>query len=87
MGPNLGSTTRSIVTAGDGWFQGTLRIRKALEDATMKDVTHRRDDEVAPKASSTNKLSLVGDWLAPTLVWLLVITMGLAIVGFLLGNR
>jgi len=53
----------------------------------MKDLTNRRADEVARKASSRNKLSIVGDWLAPTIVWFLVITMGVAIVGFLLSNR
>lgn len=53
----------------------------------MKDLTYRRNDEVARKASSKNKLALVGDWLAPTIVWFLVIMMILAIVGFVLGNR
>lgn len=34
-----------------------------------------------------NRLSVAGDWLAPALVWFLVISMGLAIVGFLLGQK
>ncbi len=37
----------------------------------------------APK----NRLSVAGDWLAPILVWFLVISMGVAIVGFLLSER
>ena len=37
--------------------------------------------------ASENRLSVVGDWLAPIIVWVLVISMGLAIVGFLLGER
>jgi hypothetical protein len=39
------------------------------------------------KDTQKNKLSVAGDWLAPILVWFLVISMGLAIVGFLLGER
>jgi len=37
----------------------------------------------APKS----RLSVAGDWLAPILVWFLVISMGSAIVGFLLSER
>jgi hypothetical protein len=39
------------------------------------------------KAATKNRLSMAGDWLAPIIVWILVILMGLAIVGFLLGER
>jgi hypothetical protein len=31
--------------------------------------------------------STIGDWLAPLIVWVLVIAMGMAVVGFLLGQR
>jgi len=37
--------------------------------------------------SPKHRLSVAGDWLAPIIVWILVITMGMAIVGFLLGQR
>jgi len=60
---------------------------EALEHTALKDPLYQRKNEVAQKASSQNKLSLAGDWLAPALVWFLVITMGLAIAGFLIGNR
>lgn len=39
------------------------------------------------KAALKRKSSLAGDWLAPLIVWFLVILMGLAIAGFLLGER
>lgn len=39
------------------------------------------------RASTKDRLSIAGDWLAPIIVCFLVITMSLAIVGFLLGER
>ena len=39
------------------------------------------------KAPSKNRLSIAGDWLAPAIVWFLVIMMGMAVVSFLLGER
>jgi hypothetical protein len=39
------------------------------------------------RASTKDRLSILGDWLAPIIVCFLVITMSLAIVGFLLGER
>lgn len=33
------------------------------------------------------KLAAAGDWLVPVIVWFLVIMMGVAIVGFLLGDK
>jgi len=39
------------------------------------------------KAASKNRLSVAGDWLAPAIVWFLVIMMGMAVVSFLLGER
>lgn len=38
-------------------------------------------------ASAKTRSATIGDWLAPLIVWFLVITMGMAIVGFLLGER
>ena len=38
-------------------------------------------------ASAKTRSSAIGDWLAPLIVWFLVIGMGMAIVGFLLGER
>jgi len=37
--------------------------------------------------AAASKSSAVGDWLVPVIVWVIVIMMGLAIVGFLLGER
>lgn len=34
-----------------------------------------------------NKLALAGEWLVPVIVWLVVITMSLAIAGALLGEQ
>lgn len=42
---------------------------------------------VAGSASPKSKFSAAGDWLVPVIVWVLVILMTLAIVGFLLGDR
>ena len=39
------------------------------------------------KAPPKDRLSIAGDWLAPAIVWFLVIAMSMAIVGFLLGER
>lgn len=41
----------------------------------------------APKTPVKGKLSAAGDWLVPIIVWVLVIMMSAAIVGFLLGDR
>lgn len=38
-------------------------------------------------ASAKTRSSAIGDWLAPLIVWFLVIAMAMAIVGFLLGER
>ena len=37
--------------------------------------------------STKTRSAAIGDWLAPLIVWFLVIAMGMAIVGFLLGER
>ncbi len=42
---------------------------------------------VAGSTAPKSKLSAAGDWLVPVIVWVLVILMTLAIVGFLLGDR
>jgi hypothetical protein len=34
-----------------------------------------------------NKLAVAGEWLVPIMVWLVVITMSLAIAGALLGEK
>jgi len=39
------------------------------------------------KSPSKDRLSVAGDWLAPLIVWFLVIGMTVAMVGFLLGER
>ena len=39
------------------------------------------------KRPSKDRLSIAGDWLAPMIVWFLIIGMGVAIVGFVLGER
>jgi hypothetical protein len=41
----------------------------------------------SPGSPARTKFSVAGDWLAPALIWLLVISMGLAIAGFLLGEK
>lgn len=43
--------------------------------------------EVAEKTQATNKLSVIGEWAATIIVWIVVIGLGLAIAGFLLGER
>jgi hypothetical protein len=47
----------------------------------------QRGGGIAGKALTKSRFSVAGDWLVPVIVWLLVILMALAIVGFLLGAR
>lgn len=56
------------------------------EDETPRPVAMRTPAGTG-KHVSTSRFSAAGDWLAPIIVWALVILMGLAIVGFLLGER
>jgi len=53
----------------------------------MKDHTFEPRSGDVVNAPTKDKLSMAGDWLAPVTVWLLVIMMGLAIAGFVLGER
>jgi hypothetical protein len=72
---NRDRTTIFLTAAHSGKEDHPLRF-----GASRKSIGNGKD---APK----NRLSVAGDWLAPVLVWFLVISMGLAIVGFLLGER
>jgi hypothetical protein len=47
----------------------------------------QRAGRMAEKPPDKGRLAVVADWLVPVIVWFLVIMMGLAIVGFLLGDR
>ena len=47
----------------------------------------QRAGGIAGNALTKSRFSAAGDWLVPVIVWLLVILMALAIVGFLLGAR
>jgi len=49
--------------------------------------SHWQIAEVAEKTQATNKLSVIGEWAATIIVWVVVIGLGLAIAGFLLGER
>ena len=51
---------------------GTPAMQRALRSSRVPSKTHS---------------SMAGDWLAPLIVWFLVITVSLAIAGFLLGER
>lgn len=47
-------------------------------------------DWQAPKAAKKtqpDKLSAIGDWLAPIIAWTAVIALGLAVAGFLLAEE
>jgi len=43
--------------------------------------------EAAEKTHPTDKLSVIGGWVAAIIVWLVVTGLGLAIVGFILGEE
>lgn len=43
--------------------------------------------EAAEKTYAANKLSVIGEWVAPIIVWLVVIGLGLAVAGFMLGEE
>ncbi|MFZ3262696.1 MAG: hypothetical protein WA172_01725 [Terriglobales bacterium] len=73
----------------ENWDWTSLFLTAAYsgkEDHSLTGGTSRKPSGTA-KDVPKNRLSVAGDWLAPALVWFLVISMGLAIVGFLLGER
>jgi len=43
--------------------------------------------EAAKKAHPTDKLSVIGGWVATIIVWLVVIGLGMAVAGFILGEE
>jgi len=49
--------------------------------------SQRQVAEAAEKTHAIDKLSLIGEWVAPIVVWVVVIALGLAIAGFLLGEK
>jgi hypothetical protein len=53
----------------------------------MKDLSYQRFGEVTRKVSTKNKLSIVGDWVATIIAWWAVVTISLAIVGVVLGDK
>jgi len=61
--------------------------RSTLFLSTQKSGSPAQRVGIAGSASAKSKFSAAGDWLVPVIVWVLVILMTLAIVGFLLGDR
>lgn len=43
--------------------------------------------QAAEKTRAIDKLSVIGEWLAPIIAWAVVIVLCLAITGFLLGEE
>jgi len=43
--------------------------------------------ERAEKTRAIHKLSMISAWMAPVIVCVVVIVLGLAVAGFLLGNK
>ena len=66
----------------DGWI---LRRVHFAQDASARN-GHTPGSATAP-GSPRSPLAVAGDWLVPAIVWILVILMGAAVVGFLLGNQ
>lgn len=89
--------TRSLIPARMGpWFpppgselqHRTTLFRSSLHRECKTDgVGGAHKAGGGGKAPSKNRLSIAGDWLAPAIVWFLVIMMGMAVVSFLLGER
>lgn len=63
-----------------------LALHSGKTDHTLN-AGAQRHSAVSGKSSRKDRLSVTGDWLAPVIVWFLIITMGLAVVAFLLGER
>lgn len=67
----------------------TMLLRSTLHPGNERKPSgggaHKGDD--SGTSSSKKRWSVAGDWLAPAIVWILVIMMGIAIVSFLLGQR
>jgi len=81
-------------------FTGLLTPRPAIEHRTsffLTAVHSGKDDDMMGTGGlrktanggkpGKDRWSMASDWVAPVIVWFLVITMSLAIVGFLLGER
>ena len=79
----------TALAAGPRYALGVNAIqRSALVLSTQKSsFPMNQRVGVAGGVSPKSKFSAVGDWLVPVIVWVLVILMTLAIVGFLLGDR
>jgi len=66
---------------------GTQRSTLLFADPKLSAPVDQRAGGSARTPAAAGKSSAVGDWLVPVIVWVIVIMMGLAIVGFLLGER
>ena len=75
--------------AGPRYASGINAIQRSALFLSTQKSTSPADQRVgiAGSASVKSKFSAAGDWLVPVIVWVLVILMTLAIVGFLLGDR
>jgi hypothetical protein len=77
------------VAAGPRCLPGTYAIQRSTLFLSTQKSSSPVDQRlgVAGSVSPKSKFSAAGDWLVPVIVWVLVILMTLAIVGFLLGDR
>jgi hypothetical protein len=76
--------------AGPRYVPSTYAIQRStlfLSTQKSSSPVDQRGGGIAGSASPKSKFSAAGDWLVPVIVWVLVILMTLAIVGFLLGDR
>jgi len=49
--------------------------------------SHWQAVEAAAETHATDKLSVIGEWVATIIVWVVVSGLGLAIAGFMLGEE
>jgi len=61
------------------------RAHLLAQDASPR--TGQSPGSGAGPVSPRRRLAVAGDWLVPAIVWILVILMGAAVVGFLLSNQ
>jgi hypothetical protein len=75
---------RNDVQRWPGLFLSALHADKA---SGLPDSGSMHTPLNAGHLSGKSRFSMAGDWLAPVIVWFLVIGMGLAIASLLLGER
>jgi hypothetical protein len=69
------------------WIEARYRIIFLFSNQNPPSTLNSQPGAAPGRISTKNVPSTLSDWLAPIIVWILVILMVAAIVGFLLGQK